>query len=165
MKKEWIILPEMKLLGMTVRTNNAQEADKMRGKIFPCIQKYFHGNLAAKIPHRRRPGTTFCAYTDYESDHTGDYTYFVGEEVTSFDPKPPEGFVKLVIPKQQYVKFTTKPAPMPDVIVNAWGAIWAMSPKELGGERGYLTDFEVYDERAADHQKIVLDLYIGIRPH
>lgn len=26
----------------------------------------------------------------------------------------------------------------------------------------YKTDFEIYDERAADHQNIVLDLYIGI---
>lgn len=52
---------------------------------------------------------------------------------------------------------------MPDVIVNAWKEIWNKSPKELGGTRAYQTDFEVYDERAADHQKIVLDVYLGIK--
>ncbi len=53
---------------------------------------------------------------------------------------------------------------MPDVIVNAWKKIWEMSPKDLGGKRSYQTDFEIYDERAADHQNIVLDLYISINP-
>ena len=53
---------------------------------------------------------------------------------------------------------------MPDVIVNAWKEIWEMSPKQLGGHRSYKADFEIYDERAADHQNIVLDLYIGIQP-
>ena len=38
-----------------------------------------------------------------------------------------------------------------------------MSPRELGGKRKYETDFEIYDERATDHQNIVLDLYIGIQ--
>lgn len=154
--------PAIQLVGITVRTNNVQEADKLKGKIFPCIQKYFHGSLADNISARAKPGTTFCAYTDYESDYNGDYTYFIGEEVASFDSVP-EGFETLTIPAQSYAKFTTEPAPMPDVIVNAWQAVWKMSPNELGGPRSYLTDFEIYDERAADHQNIVLDLYIGIK--
>ncbi|MBM3192152.1 MAG: GyrI-like domain-containing protein [Chlamydiae bacterium] len=164
MQRESIARPEIKLIGICVRTNNEQELDKMKGKIFPCVQKYFHGALFEKIPHRKRPGTTLCAYTDYETDCTGDYTYFIGEEVSSFGSPLPEGFQKLVIPSQQYVKFTTNRAPMPDVVINAWKAIWAMSSRELGGKRCYKTDFEVYDERAADHQNIVLDVYIGIEP-
>jgi predicted transcriptional regulator YdeE len=38
-----------------------------------------------------------------------------------------------------------------------------MTPKDLEGERCYQTDFEIYDERASDHQKIVLDVYVGIQ--
>lgn len=53
---------------------------------------------------------------------------------------------------------------MPDVIVNAWKEIWKMPSKQLGGHRSYKTDFEIYDERASDHQNIILDLYIGIEP-
>lgn len=164
MQKELVKMPEMKLVGISVRTTNEQEQDKMKGKIFPCVQQYFHQKLAEKISNRKRPGTTFCAYTEYESDHTGAYTYLIGEEVTSFDAPLPKGFQKLVIPKQQYAKFTTQPAPMPDVIINAWNEVWKMQPKQLGGSRSYKTDFEVYDERAADHQRIILDLYIGIQP-
>jgi predicted transcriptional regulator YdeE len=163
MQRESITRPEIKLVGICVRTSYEQELDKMKGNIFPCVRYYFHGGVAAQIQNRKKPGTTFCAYTDYETDNTGAYTYFIGEEVSSFDAHLPEGFQKLVIPKQQYVKFTTRPAPMPDVIENAWKEILTMSAKQLGGQRSYKTDFEIYDERASDHQKIVLDLYIGIQ--
>lgn len=162
MQKELVTRPEIKLIGICVRTSYEQELDKMKGHIFPCVQKYFHQGLAEKIANRKRIGTTFCAYTAYETDHLGAYTYFIGEEVSSFNGELPEGFQQLVIPQQQYAKFTTGPAPMPDVIVNAWTEIWATPSAQLGGRRSYKTDFEIYDERAADHQKIVLDLYIGI---
>ncbi len=156
--------PEIHLVGICVRTNNKREAGKMDGKIFPLVKRYFHEGLAEKIKHRKNPGTTFCAYTDYESDEHGDYTYLIGEEVTSFDKQLPEGFQTLIIPKQTYAKFTTEPAPMPDVLLNVWNTVWKSSPEELGGRRTYVTDFEIYDERAADHQKIVLDLFIAIEP-
>ncbi len=162
MKKELINQNEKIIVGIKVRTNNAAEADSLKGRIFPCVKKYFHENLAARIPNRAKPGTTFCIYTDYENGHLGDYTYFIGEEVHSNAPIP-DGFEVLTIPAQKYAKFTNGPDSMPDVVKKPWNQIWRMSPKELGGERGYLADFEIYDERAKDHQKIVLDFYIGIK--
>lgn len=159
MQRTLVTRPEIKLAGISVRTSYQQELDKMQGTIFSCVRRYFHGALFEKIPHRVKPGTTFCVYTDYESDYQGAYTYFIGEEVASLDA--PEGFQTLAIPSQHYVKFTTNPAPMPDVIVNAWKEIWALSPEVLG-KRCYHTDFEIYDERAADHSNIVLDIYVGI---
>jgi predicted transcriptional regulator YdeE len=163
MQQTSIAKPEIKLVGISVRTSYQQELDKMKGNIFPCVRQYFHGLLFEKISNRANPGTTFCAYTDYETDHKGAYTYFIGEEVISYDNLLPDGFHMLTIPPQKYAKFTTKPAPMPDVIVNAWNNIWKMSPTELGGKRGYQTDFEIYDERSVDHQKIILDVYIGLK--
>lgn len=162
MEKASSKIESIKLVGLKVRTNNASELGSLEGKIFPCVQRYFHQQLFDKIPNRKNPGTTLCVYTDYESDHTGDYTYFIGEAVNSFDAIP-EIFETLVIPAQNYTKFTTKPGPMPDVLQNAWLEILQMSPKELGGERAYRADFEVYDERASDHNNIVLDIYIGIK--
>jgi len=163
MEKTVIKLPEIKLVGISVRTSYQQERDKIKGNIFPCIQRYFHELLCERIANRTKPGTTFCAYTDYDSDYKGAYTYFIGEEVSSFDLSLEEKELqKLIIPAQQYVKFTNGPAPMPDVVVKAWKKIWKMTPKEMGGRRNYKTDFEIYDERASDHQNIVLDLYIGL---
>lgn len=161
MKKQKISLPEIKLVGISVRTNNEAEINPLTGKIFGCIQRYFHQALAENIPHRKKPGTTFCVYTEYESDHTGDYTYFIGEEVESFDDYPSD-FVTHTIPLQDYVKFTNGPAPMPEVVREPWFKIWQMSEEDLGGKRLYKSDFEIYDERASDHQNIVLDIFIGI---
>jgi len=163
MQKEQIQRPAIKLAGLSVRTNNKTESDPLQGKIFPCIKQYFHQNLAGQIANRAHPGTTFCAYTDYESDEHGDYTYLVGEEVESFD-NISDTFTKITIPAQTYTKFTTEPGAMPDVIKNAWFEIWKMNPQKLGGKRTYQTDFEIYDERASDHTSIVLDIYIGVTP-
>ena len=164
MQKTMIQLAELKLVGITTRTNNTHifEMDPATNKIAATVQKYFHAGLAEKIVARKNPGTTFCVYTNYESDFTGDYTYFIGEEVTSFE-KIGEGFEKLIIPAQNYAKFTNQPGPMPTVCIDMWQNIWKMSAADFGGERAYIADFEVYDERSVDHNNVTLDIYIGIR--
>lgn len=162
MQKTRLVVPEIIVVGIKVRTNNQDEFNPDIAKIGPCVQRYFQQQVADKIPHRKKPGTTISAFTDYESDYTGEYTYFIGEEVTSIDHLP-EGLNELHIPSQTYIKFTTGAGPMPNVVINAWQEIWKMSPEDLGGKRRYRTDFEVYDERAADPQNVVLDLYIGLK--
>ncbi len=162
MKKVIVNLDEKLIIGIQVRTNNTLEAEPLKGRIFPCVRRYFHENLAARIPNRKTPGTTYCAYAEYETDHRGDYAYFIGEEVQSATHVP-EGLQIFKIPAQKYAKFTNGPGSMPDVVKRPWEMIWNMSRKELGGERAFLADFEIYDERSRDHQNIVLDFYIGIK--
>ncbi len=162
MKKIILNLDEIMLAGIKIRTGYQEELSWETGRIFPCVREYFHSKLFDKILHRKKPGTTFCVYTEYESDHRGQYTYFIGEEVVSDDPQA-DDITTLIIPSQNYAKFTTMPAPMPAVVADAWQMIWQMSPQSLGGQRHYHTDFEIYDERANDHQNIVLDLYIGLK--
>lgn len=155
-------LEEIKLMGIKVRTSYQNESKWETGKIFPYVVRYFHENLFEKIPFRKKPKTTYCVYTEYESDYTGAYTYFIGEEVFSLD-NVPIGLEPLIIPSQRYVKFTTKPGAMPSVLKDAWQEIWDISSDELGGVRSYCSDFEIYDERANDHNNLVLDIYIGIK--
>lgn len=164
MQKVITQLAEMKLAGITVKTNNTHifETDPSTNKIAATVQKYFYGNLAENITKRKNPGITFCVYTDYESDLNGDYTYFIGEEVTSCE-KVNEDFVTITIPAQNYAKFTNQPGPMPTVCINMWQHIWKMSTSVLGGERAYIADFEVYDNRSIDHNNVILDIYIGIK--
>jgi predicted transcriptional regulator YdeE len=165
MQKTLTNMPEIKLVGIKTRTNNANifEQNPANNKIAAAVQKYFHNALMEKIVLRKKPGTTYCVYTDYVNDFNGDYTYFIGEEVTSFDAILPEGFTKLTIPAQNYVKFTNGPGPMPEVCMNMWQKIWQMTPTELSGERSYNADFEIYDERAMDHNSVELDIYVGIK--
>lgn len=162
MQKQIIQLPEIRLIGITTRTNNASEMKPETGKIPSMIQRYFHGGLSEKIMNRKNPDTTFCVYTNYASDVTGDYTYFIGEEVMSLE-EVPEGFETLTIPPQSYAKLTNQPGLMPSVCIGMWQNIWAMNTSDLGGERSYIADFEVYDQRSTDPKNTVLDIYIGLR--
>lgn len=162
MQKTITTLPEIKLVGITARTSLVSEMNLATAKISSTVQKYFYGNYPEKIQYRKKPATTYCVYTNYESDFKGEYTYFIGEEVDSFGDLP-EGFETLVIPEQRYSKFTTESGAMPAVCISAWQKIWIMNPTELGGARAYIADFEVYDERALDHQNTVLDVFVGLR--
>lgn len=163
MKKIIIELPAIKLIGITTRTNNKHlfESDPSTNKVAQTVQKYFHGAMPNKILNRKKPGITYCVYTEYENDHHSDFTYFIGEEVDSFESLPKE-FTALTIPSQTYAKFTNGPGPMPMVCIDMWQKIWAMDNKQLGGTRGYRADFELYDERASDHNNVTLDIFIGL---
>lgn len=154
-------LPEIKLVGIKCRTNNLSEQDPTNAKIGATIQKYFQSSIANKIVNRLNPNTTYCVYSEYDSDHNGDYTYFVGEEVAAFSAIPQEMF-ELSIPAQDYIKFTNGPGVMPDVCISVWQKIWHMTLKDFGGTRSYLADFEVYDSRATDPTNTTLDVYVGI---
>ena len=51
---------------------------------------------------------------------------------------------------------------MPMLCVDAWQQIWQMDQRAFGGKRTYRADFEVYDHRAADPERAVFDIYLGI---
>lgn len=161
MKKEQTSKQEIKLVGLTARTNMKNEMNPETSKIGPLAGRFWGQNIAEQIANRKNPGVTLSVYTDYESDEYGDYTYFIGEEVSSFE-NIPSGLAKLTIPAAHYQKFTTQPGKMPEVVINAWMAIWKMSPEDFGGKRAYIADFEVYDQRAIDPTNTALDIYIGI---
>ncbi len=69
MKQVTTDLPEIKLIGITTRTNNANEADATKAKIGPTVQRYFHEALASQIQQRRNPDVTYCVYTEAESNY------------------------------------------------------------------------------------------------
>ncbi len=162
MKKSLITLEEIKLVGITARTKNSNEMDLEKGKIGPTLETYFGNNLADKIQNRKKPGNTYCIYTDYESDETGEYTYFVGEEVTSFEGID-ASFETLTIPAQSYAKFNVGPGQMPQACIEAWQKIWKMTSEDFGSDRNYIADFEIYDTRAQDPENCVFDIYIGVK--
>ena len=153
---------EIKLIGITARTSNAREMNPETAKISATMQKFFGSGMQEQIFGRKNPGTVFAVYSNYESDEHGEYTYFLGEEVKDFE-NIQQGFETLTIPAQNYVKFTSNPGKIPAVCIDMWQNIWKMKAADLGGERAYIADFEVYDERSRDHNNVTLDIYIGIK--
>lgn len=162
MQKNERQLPEIKLIGLTIRTNNENEVNPQKAKISALAEQYWTGNYANQIPNRANPGKTYAVYTEYEGDERGDYTYFLGEEVTQIDSIP-EGFVSFTLPPSKYVQFTTEPGQIPEVIINAWRQIWLMGDKELGGKRAFQADLEVVDVKNLNPEKAVFDIFIGIQ--
>ena len=161
MEKTQIKLNAIKLVGISVRTSNMLEMEPDTAKIALTASKYFSQTLSAQISNRANPGVTYCSYTNYENNETEEYTYFIGEEVDSFE-NIEKGFATLTIPFQTYMKFTVGPGIMPNVCMNAWKEIWQMEEEDFSGKRAYIADFEVYDKRAIDSQNTILDLYIDI---
>ena len=149
------------LVGITARTNNKAEMSGT-GKIGQTYGTYFSQGIAAQIPHRKNPGTTFSAYTEFESDETGEYTYFLGEEATELSELP-EGLVSITIPTGEYSKFTTPQGPLVNGIVSTWQKIWGLNKDDLGADKRFAVDFEVHDERAANPDNGVADIYIGLK--
>jgi len=163
MKKEIIeMTTPIKLIGLTARTSNADEFNPNTGKIGSVIGHYWQQGLADKILHQIQPGVTLAVYANYASDFNGPYDYFYGNKVSTLNEVPKE-LATLIIPAGKYVKFTTESGPMPEVVIHAWQQIWKMTAGDLGGERAYKADFEVYDERAQDNKNAVVDIYIGIK--
>lgn len=61
--------------------SNAAEFNPKTAKILSTVQNYFHNELYDKVFNRKTSGKTYCVYTEYESDHMGEYTYLIGKEV------------------------------------------------------------------------------------
>ncbi len=158
-----INLPQRYLVGITVQTSNSCEMNPETAKIMPTIERYTQEKIAERIPNRLHPGVMFCAYTHYETDESGLYTYFVGEEVTCLPETLTSELTALIGAAGPYMKFTEGPGPMPTIVISLWQKIWAMEEKILGGKRAFATDFEVYDHRARDPKNTTFDLFVGLK--
>ena len=148
------------IVGVSARTRNAHEMSG-NGKIGDVWQTFLQPSLVAKIPNKIGVDP-IVVYTDYETDHTGHYTYLLGLPISAPDALPADLTVKHVHPGR-YAVFTSGKGPIPQVVQEVWQRIWSMSPKELGGTRAFQTDFEVYDQRASDPENAQIDVYVGLR--
>ena len=151
---------EFTVVGIAARTSNAKEmtADGVIGKQWGRLMQE---NFVSKIPNKSDQSIV-AVYTDYASDHNGDYTFLLGARVTS-DSDVPTGMVAKKVPAGKFAVFTSEKGPAPQVVPALWMKINALPKTAVGGDRTYRADFEVYDQRAADPQNMVMDAYVGIR--
>ncbi|EIT84220.1 DNA-binding protein YobU [Fictibacillus macauensis ZFHKF-1] len=132
------------LYGKRAVTTNEQEG-KGQG-VIPAMWADFYKQGAPT-------GTVYAVYTNYESNEHGAYTYGIGTE-------EPGAGVLAVVPKQDYLVFTTEKGPVGEVVPKAWEKIWQWQEQQ---ERAYGTDFEVYDERAQNPEDAQVDIYISVK--
>jgi predicted transcriptional regulator YdeE len=151
---------EFTVVGIAVRTSNAKEmtADGVIGKQWGRLMQE---GLLAKMPNKADRAIV-AVYTDYASDHNGEYTFVLGAKVTS-TAEIPAGMVAKKILSGKYAVFTSEKGPGAKVVPEVWGKINSLPKSAVGRDRVYRADFEIYDERAADPQGVVVDVYVGIR--
>jgi predicted transcriptional regulator YdeE len=162
MDKTTVNLNSFMLIGISTRTNNKKEMNQDTSKIGAMMKSYWSYQIANDFKYRVNPGVTYAVYTDYESDEHGDYTYFIGEEVSTLENQDMTTFTSLIVPESRYQRFTTAAGAMSEVIIRAWQGIWQMTLSMLEGKRKYKADFERYDQRAIDPNNAIVDIYIGI---
>ena len=113
-------------------------------------------NLAAKIPFRTN-NEIIALYTDYVSNEHGDYTFLLGAKVSP-DVVAPNGMELRRVPAQRYRLHTSERGPAWRVVPDVWKRIW-QEPLE----RAFIADFEVYDDRAANPEDAIVDVWTGIK--
>ena len=103
-KNEGIVtLPEMRLAGSAIRTTNRAEDNPVTARI-PGHWAEFRASISqGNIPGAVN-NSPVAVYTHYESDHTGEYTHFIGFlEVNEF---PDNQLDRCLIPAGPYLKFS-----------------------------------------------------------
>ena len=140
-----------KIVGISIRTNNQKAANDL-GKLW---SKFIGENTTKKIPNKVS-GDIYSIYTDYESDHNGDYTNIIGYQVSSLE-NIAVGLVSKEIPTSEYQKFTAK-GKFPNCVQATWGEIWN---SEI--DRRYTADFEVYSGKSLNITNADVDIFISVK--
>ncbi len=129
------------VVGVTVRTSNAAEAGG-QGQIPQLWQRVMSANLLDQVPNRAG-NNIVVVYSDFAGDSDGEYNYTLGVPVLSV-AKLPDGFVAKTIRAGRYAVFTSDQGPPEKVVPALWMRIDRLTPAQLGGDRAYHTDFEIY---------------------
>jgi predicted transcriptional regulator YdeE len=152
---------EFSIIGIQARTNNAKEMTDS-GVIPKQWDKFFAEGVLARIPNKVNP-TVYALYTDYAGDRKGDYSFFIGAEVSD-TAAIPAGMVAKKVFAGKYAVVTSARGPVQNVVPQAWQQVWSLEDKsQLGGARAYQTDFEVYDQRSRGPQDSQIDIFVGIK--
>jgi predicted transcriptional regulator YdeE len=148
------------VIGIEARTSNAKEMTS-EGLIGKQWARFMKDNLAAQIPNKADT-TVLAVYTDYASDKHGEYTFILGTRVTS-KAQVPKGMIARQVQPGRYAIFTSAKGPVAKVVSETWQRIWSVPDTSPGGDRAYKTDYEVYDQRAANPDDAQVDVHVGIR--
>ena len=147
------------VVGLTVRTNNAAEAGG-QGQIPALWQNAMTNGQLEQIPNRVGEGYV-VVYSDFASDHGGEYNYTLGVRVSSAD-NVPAGMVKRTVAAGKYAIFQSEQGAPQDVIPALWQHINSLSPQQMGGERAYRSDFETYGN-ITDPSSMQVTAHIGLK--
>jgi predicted transcriptional regulator YdeE len=148
-------LSRMVLVGLSLDKKTSNENGQSTVDCGSLWQKFINDNWFSRVPNKISQ-QIFAVYHEYESDHTGEFAYFIGCRVSD-EAEVPKGLQKLVVPRGTFEKFIAK-GTMPGCIYETWTLIWASPIK-----RAYQVDFEVYDDRSKDWNDAEVDIFVSVK--
>ena len=147
------------VIGIETHTSNAKEVTP-DGIIGTQWQKFLGEGVLDRIPERI-DRNVYAVYSDYTSDHNGEYSFLIAAKVKD-GTTPPTGRVAKQVGAGRYAVFTSEKGPFAKVVPAVWQKIFHL--EDAGTlKRLYLTDFEIYDQRAQDPQNGQVDIYVGLK--
>ena len=161
LKPRLVFFPGCDLVGIYTRTSKTLEA-KSDGYIPTIWAKFYAGGLLDKIPNKIDE-TVVAVRFDYEGDPDETFKFFLGCRVTS-PVDIPAGMFHLYIPNDDYAIFTTRRGESPHNVYETWSAIEKLKTSDIGGNRKYSFDFEVYDLRTMNYRDSMVDIYVAQAP-
>ena len=135
---QFVNAPAFTVIGLSIRTTNAQEMSGSNGKIGPLWSQFMHGG-ADTIPGVKQ-GTIYAVYTHYESDETGAYDLILGKSVSPEQP-PPANMKRIHIPASSYLVFSAADS-SPEATKAAWSDVYAYFLHHIEKHRAFTIDFE-----------------------
>ncbi|BEU94611.1 GyrI-like domain-containing protein [Acidovorax sp. DW039] len=137
-----ISVSSFRVAGISTRTTNAAEADPATGRIGPLWDRFFSESWEHKLPPPGNDGRVFGVYSRYESDHRGAFDVTAGVAAPS-DHQPMPGATVVDVQAGDYLVFEAE-GHMPQLVIDAWGAVWRYFEAHPEVQRRFGTDFEAY---------------------
>lgn len=144
-----------KIIGIAVETTNKD--NQSMTDLNNLWQRFYSDNVAAQIPNKLS-NDVYSIYTDYTSDHNGNYTSIIGLQVNSLE-NIPAGMVGREFRGGNYQVFTAK-GKLPEAVIATWKQIWQ---KDSALNRCYSTDFEIYTDKSQQGDNSEVDIYIAVK--
>jgi len=152
MDYELVQLEEKKVVGLRVRTSNADP--NMSSIIGMAWQRFFGEGIYASIPGKKND-KSIGLYANYENGASGAYDVMVcceAEETANL----PKGFDSEIIPSGKYAKFIVR-GHVQKAVGEFWMKLWSMDL-----DRKFSCDFEEY-QGGGDMENAEIHVYISVR--
>lgn len=128
----------IQVIGLSVRTTNAQESHMSTAKIGSLWAKF----QAEIYPKLTKDSKVYGVYTNYDSDFTEAFDIIACASHLASEKF--EDSIQLEIESGRYLTFSSK-GEMPEVVINLWREVWEyFSAENCPYSRAYTTDFEFY---------------------
>lgn len=145
-------MPAFRVAGLRVRTCNRDEADPQRARIGALWDEFYSESWAHRLPGPGADGRLYGVYSAYASDQHGDFDVMAGVRI-----EQPQARVEVEVQSGDYLVFERQ-GPMPQAVIDAWGAVWRHFEQHPQLRRRFGTDFERYEGPEA------VALHIGLLP-